>query len=94
MTSQRQLALLVLTLTLGVQPVFAQQAQTGDAEPTVQAPAAKTESGATPQQQGSSAAGEPDPASEPASTSKDSPFDYRSSEEISEDLSVSFPVDI
>ena len=29
-----------------------------------------------------------------ASRSNDSPFDYEASEEISEDLSVSFPVDI
>jgi uncharacterized protein involved in high-affinity Fe2+ transport len=33
-------------------------------------------------------------AVEPAAQDEDSPFDYRSSEEISEDLSVSFPVDI
>ncbi len=35
--------------------------------------------------------------SEPAPTrgsSEDSPYDYQASEEISEDLSVSFPVDI
>ena len=91
MTFQRQLALLVLTLTLGVFPVFAQQAPAGDADSA--APAEETGPGAKPQQQGA-AAEEPDPASKPASPSKDSPFDYRSSEEISEDLSVSFPVDI
>ena len=34
------------------------------------------------------------PNEAPAKTNNDSPFDYRSSEEISEDLSVSFPVDI
>lgn len=34
----------------------------------------------------------PDPASQEAGD--DSPFDYQSSEQISEDLSVSFPVDI
>ncbi len=42
---------------------------------------------------------EPDAAqdSEPAPArggSEDSPYDYKASEEISEDLSVSFPVDI
>lgn len=30
----------------------------------------------------------------PAPTNNDSPFDYEASEEISQDLSVSFPVDI
>ena len=36
-----------------------------------------------------------EPAAEPTPTdAQDSPFDYRSSEEISEDNSVSFPVDI
>jgi hypothetical protein len=34
---------------------------------------------------------EPAPTREP---NEDSPYDYRASEEISEDLSVSFPVDI
>jgi len=91
MTSPRQLALLVLILTLGVFPVLAQQAPAGDADSA--APAEEAEPGAKPQEQGA-AAKEPDPASKPATTSKDSPFDYRSSEEISEDLSVSFPVDI
>lgn len=38
---------------------------------------------------------DPVPAKPDANTDNtDSPFDYRSSEEISEDLSVSFPVDI
>jgi hypothetical protein len=36
----------------------------------------------------------PAPAGSAPAQSDDSPFDYRSSEEISEDLSVSFPVDI
>ena len=92
MTSQRQLALLVLTLSLGVFPVLAQQAPAEDADSAAQEQ--ETEPGAKPQEQGSTNAGEPGPASEPPANSKDSPFDYRSSEEISEDLSVSFPVDI
>jgi len=38
---------------------------------------------------------EPDPAQDQAATDEEtSPFDYRASEQISEDLSVSFPVDI
>jgi hypothetical protein len=92
MISQRQLALLVLTLSLGVFPVLAQQAPAEDADSAAQEQ--DTESGAKPQEQRSTAAGEPGPASKPAPASKESPFDYRSSEEISEDLSVSFPVDI
>ena len=35
-----------------------------------------------------------EPAQEPETQDDSSPFDYKSSEEISEDLSVSFPVDI
>ena len=91
MTFPRQLALLVISLALGVFPVLAQQAPAAEADSA--APAEEAESGARPQQQGA-AAEDPSPASKPAATSKDSPFDYRSSEEISEDLSVSFPVDI
>ncbi len=41
------------------------------------------------------AGAEPAPsAPEPPPEREDSPFDYEASEEISEDLSVSFPVDI
>ncbi|MEH6518622.1 MAG: hypothetical protein V7742_18235 [Halioglobus sp.] len=39
-------------------------------------------------------AGEKTPAVNPGARQDGSPFDYKSSEEISEDLSVSFPVDI
>ncbi len=35
-----------------------------------------------------------EPAPAPAGKDNDSPFDYEASEQISEDLSVSFPVDI
>ena len=37
---------------------------------------------------------EQQPATPPPAGSADSPFEYESSEQISEDLSVSFPVDI
>jgi hypothetical protein len=46
---------------------------------------------------GSPAAGSPaedEPPIEVDTASEDSPFDYQASEQISEDLSVSFPVDI
>ena len=39
-------------------------------------------------------AGEQSPDANPGDQRERSPFDYKSSEEISEDLSVSFPVDI
>ena len=39
-------------------------------------------------------AADPVPNSDPEAASEDSPFDYQASEQISEDLSVSFPVDI
>ena len=55
--------------------------------------------GAKDQEQASAAseqeredAGTPEPA--PAPRRDESPFDYEASEQISEDLSVSFPVDI
>jgi hypothetical protein len=66
-------------------------AQTAD-EPAVAAPqsTATAPAGTGAENTGSStstAGGKPAP-------SDDSPFDYRASEKISEDLSVSFPVDI
>lgn len=75
----------LLTLLLGFGALTAEsqeQQETGaksDAEPkTVETPA-RAESNSTP------AAGP---------INKNSPFDYQASEEISQDLSVSFPVDI
>ena len=68
-----------LTLQLASTQLWAQESAT---EPETQ-PSAK-------EQQDSKA-----PEVKPAPTeSKDSPFDYEASEQISEDLSVSFPVDI
>jgi len=78
------LAVATLSLVLGAAPLFAQQA----------ADAPEQDSEETPKSQESQAANRPAPATRPPATSNDSPFDYRSSEEISEDLSVSFPVDI
>ena len=79
----------VLALTLWAAALFA---QTEPAE-TVETPAQPTirnsnETAKTP------AVGASTPSEAPANKNNDSPFDYRSSEEISEDLSVSFPVDI
>ena len=89
MINSYQLALLLLALALGSMPLLAQPAaEAKSAEPTN-----RTADKTPPPQQAPAA---PDPAqkSTPPSTGKDSPFDYRSSEEISEDVPVSFPVDI
>ena len=76
------LAPLLLTLLLSSTPLLAQ-----DAEP--EAPTSKDEAPAKAEPAAKPAAPAPAPAA-----NDDSPFDYRSSEKISEDLSVSFPVDI
>jgi hypothetical protein len=68
-------------------------------EPVAETPADKAElpvsseaDDAASPETGAAAAVEPAGSALPASA--DSPFDYRASEKISEDLSVSFPVDI
>ena len=76
----KALPALLLTLLLGSTPLAAQEADAQEPAPKDEAPA-KAEPAAKP--------------ATPAPTANDdSPFDYRSSEKISEDLSVSFPVDI
>jgi hypothetical protein len=79
---------ILFTLLLSSPWAYAQEDEPGDAEPVAEE--------STP------AAEEAAPADEPAEaevtstepeTAQD-PFDYRASEQISEDLSVSFPVDI
>ena len=80
---------LFLALALGSIPLLAQPApEAKTAEPSARA--------AQPTAPPPQAPAAPDPAqkSTPPTTGKDSPFDYRSSEEISEDVPVSFPVDI
>ncbi len=82
LTPRLAIALLTLLLGSGALTLWAQQEQHEPLEPEA------------PQQ-----SEEQDPENIPAATSEesdtgDSPFDYQSSEEISEDLSVSFPVDI
>ena len=58
----------------------------GDPDPMDTSPDPETDTGPEPE---TDAAPEPEPA-----RSDDDPFDYEASEQISEDLSVSFPVDI
>jgi len=88
MINTRQRALLLLALALGSSPLLAQPApQTKTAEPSTRA----AQQTAPPQ---APATTETAQKSTPPATGRDSPFDYRSSEEISEDVPVSFPVDI
>ena len=80
----RLLPVFMLLLALCCAPLHAQQ-QGADSETDKK----EQEAPASP------AANEPSaPAQTAPGQTNDSPFDYRSSEKISEDLSVSFPVDI
>jgi len=75
---------LLLALLLGAPAAVAQPPAEADADPEASAAAETT---------GAEAGGGTTADASPESDSG-SPFDYQSSEEISEDLSVSFPVDI
>ena len=92
MTRPGQVNPLFLALIFGAMPLAAQP-EPGDASrsPAQDSSPATNQTSATPQ-----AKADTDTAqkSSPATNSGDSPFDYRSSEEISEDVPVSFPVDI
>jgi hypothetical protein len=86
MITTRALAIAILSLALGAAPLHAQQATD----------APQQDAQETQKSQESEATDKPaaTPAARPPAASNDSPFDYQSSEKISEDLSVSFPVDI
>jgi hypothetical protein len=84
----RALTVAILSLVLGAAPLHAQHATDTPQQPT-DAP----EQDAKETQKNQETPPADKPVTAPA-TNNDSPFDYRSSEEISEDLSVSFPVDI
>lgn len=90
MTTTRALAVAILSLVLGAAPLNAQQATDAPQQATdpPQQDTKKRQEIPTADQP------KPAPATPPPAANNDSPFDYRSSEEISEDLSVSFPVDI
>ena len=82
MKHYRRICLLLLAMTATW--ALAQEEPGATESPPEQTP---TESGAAPPT--------PEPTPEDAATGNEtSPFDYRASEQISEDLSVSFPVDI
>ena len=90
MIQPRLLVPLYLALALGSTPLLAQPPapQAKRAEPARQAPATTAPAPQTPKAQ------EQAQKSTPPKTGKDSPFEYHSSEQISEDVPVSFPVDI
>jgi hypothetical protein len=87
----RKLAPLFFALMLGATPLLAQPdaTETTEAAPAATDGTAAAKPAATPAPPANSA-----PAQKSKSTGNSSPFDYRSSEEISEDVPVSFPVDI
>jgi hypothetical protein len=93
MTPRRYLLPLSLALAVGAAPLLAQDAQPGTEQPTAAAGAPKgapaPQSSAGKKDNGAGANTKPR-----ADSGGDSPFDYRASEEISEDLPVSFPADI
>jgi hypothetical protein len=81
--TNRPIAAIVLLLLLAA-PLLAAPLQAQEAQAPA-APDSANDTGNTTETAGD----EPAPAER-----SESPFDYKSSEEISEDLSVSFPVDI
>jgi hypothetical protein len=91
MTPRRYLLPLCLALAVGAPPLLAQDAQPGSAQPAADAPkgAPAPQSPAGKKDTGDGANAKPR-----ADSGGESPFDYRASEEISEDLPVSFPADI
>ena len=83
-TLKRIITLLLLTLVLcgTVQVIWAQDAAVEAAQPKTDTKESEAPQKAAPEK------------ITPAPASNDSPFDYEASEEISQDLSVSYPVDI
>lgn len=88
------LALLMLPLAGGSLSLAAQQGN--QPQPPEKAPAAQSQdAGDSPSAPPAGAGAGNDPtAKPPEEDANNSPFDYQPSEKISEDLSVSFPVDI
>jgi hypothetical protein len=91
MINRRHLPLILTALLLHAAPLLAQTVAVPESEPSevpVNSPAAGETGRKAP------VASETPPPGGAKKPANDSPYDYRSSEEISEDLSVSFPVDI
>lgn len=94
MNTTRGWAALAAALLLAC-PLLLAQPQTGDQNPQDRS-RHDTAAGkdAAPPPTPIAATAPEDGGAKPPPRREDSPFDYRSSEQISEDLSVSFPVDI
>lgn len=86
----RTLSPLFLALLLGATPALAQPETVGSSS----APTTEQVADTPAASQSAPAPSEPASKDPGAGTSSKSPFDYRSSEKISEDVPVSFPVDI
>jgi len=96
---RQRLAIVLLTLLLGsgTLTLWAQQEQHEPVEPVPPEQRETQDAENTPVTASEEADAEDTPATTSAEADVDnspSPFDYQSSEKISEDLSVSFPVDI
>jgi hypothetical protein len=95
MTRTRQIIPLCLALVLVTAPLFA---QTESSKPTATPNSGtETKSPAPSSNENAKQAPETSAGAKPTKRSDsggDSPYDYRASEEISEDLPVSFPADI
>lgn len=97
MSRTRKIIALCLALLLGAAPTLAQTEPPAPAKPAAaesdggkpKTPASQPAAGNTTQN--SAASGN---ASKQSDSGGSSPYDYRASEEISEDLPVSFPADI
>jgi hypothetical protein len=95
MMNRQQLALLLLAAALGSATLPARSApQEQVSPPTSSAPEKSAAPQQTPLRTPPAAPEQAEKSTAPDKKDKDSPFDYHSSEEISEDLPVSFPVDI
>ena len=82
---------LLLILALDATPLLAQSTPDAQAEPSTEAAGQNRSAAQSPQTADTK---QSTVTRAPKKSRNDSPFDYRSSEEISEDRSVSFPVDI
>jgi len=95
MTGSRLLSPVFLALVLGAAPAFAQGGQPAAAKPAAEAATGEAARGAPAQAPApAEKAGNPRSPEKGADARGNSPFDYSASEQISEDLPVSFPADI
>ena len=93
MTSTLRMALTCLCLLVGSASLSAQEAG-GSGAPSSGSTSDSDTAGETAQPAATQPARDPGTSADAAAPASRDPFDYESSEQISEDLSVSFPVDI